>query len=109
MKTYAITFIDNKEYASGQTFQLDRGKSLLNNMLLHNISTHSKCGGKAVCSRCRVKILSDQNYCNKPVKEEKIIFNQVQIEQGWRLACQVYCLRDVSIYLPSKLEIENNS
>ncbi len=106
MKTYSITFFNDKESASGQVFPLVRGKTLLNNMLLHSVVTHSKCGGKAICGRCRIKILSQQDHCNKPVEEEKFILNESQIEQGWRLACQVHCLRDIQVYLPSVAEIE---
>lgn len=101
MKTYCLTLFDEANTTKGQSYPIERGQTLLKNMLLNNISTQSKCGGKAICGHCRVKVLSGQSHCNKPVAEEKIILNELQIEQGWRLACQLHCLRDINAYVPS--------
>ncbi|MCU7800049.1 MAG: 2Fe-2S iron-sulfur cluster binding domain-containing protein [gamma proteobacterium symbiont of Lucinoma myriamae] len=68
--------------------------------MLHSVDTASKCGGKAICGCCRVKILSGHKYCNKPVSEERVILNKQELKQGWRLSCQLYCLRDVTIFIP---------
>jgi len=105
MTNYTFTIyssVDAYSTSSGNSYTLERAKSLLNNFMLHGIHTQAKCGGKAICSQCRVKILSEQNYCNKPVAEENIFFTAEQIKQGWRLACQLYSLRDISLYLPSE-------
>ncbi len=102
MNSYCFTLFDENKTTEGHSYPIERGQTLLKNMFLQNISTQSKCGGKAICGLCRVKILSGQNHCNQPLEEEKIILGETQIEQGWRLACQLYCLRDISIYLPSQ-------
>lgn len=83
------------------SYSLDRSKTLHNNFMQHNIKTHSQCGGKAICGGCRIKILSGQRYCNKAVDEEKIILTEQELEEGWRLACQLYCLKDISLFIPS--------
>ena len=103
MKGYSFT-IDNAE----QTYPLKRGYSLLNNLLLNNIVTHSKCGGKAICGRCRIKITAGIEHCNKPLPEERGILNSEQIDQGWRLACQTQCIRDIRFYIPTQSEVEEN-
>ncbi len=105
MKTCYLSLYTDENYlndikGNGQLYQIKKGQTLLNNLLLNNIHTQSKCGGKAICGYCRVKVLAGQKHCNKPLAEEKNILSKLQIEQGWRLACQVYCLRDISIYLP---------
>jgi len=89
-----------------QIFDLNRGYSLLNNLLLNDVTSHAKCGGKAVCSRCRIKITSGLEYCNKPVAEEKVLLTQEELNEGWRLACQTFCLKSLSLYLPSLDEID---
>jgi len=106
MTTHFITLVNKSGTLIGQFYPIERGQTVLKNLLLHGISTQSKCGGKAICGHCRVKVLSTQSHCNKPVAEEKIILGEHQIEQGWRLACQLYCLRDISVYLPSQDEIK---
>lgn len=107
MKSYTITFSNDTNSKDRQAYHLEQGQTLLNNMLLHNVLTHSECGGKAICARCRVKILSDKKYCNPITAEEKVMLSTSQLEQGWRLACQTYCLRDVRVYLPSRSEVDN--
>jgi len=88
-------FINN----SGHGFSFNRSQTLLNNLTLNNIKTPTKCGGKAICGYCRIKVLSNQKYCNKANDAEKSILNKTEINEGWRLACQLYSLRDISICL----------
>lgn len=109
MSAYSFTVFDELTEDKGQSYPLQRGQTLLKNMLLHKISTHSKCGGKAICGHCRVKIISAQSHCNKPVAEEKIHLSEEQIQQGWRLSCQLYCLKDITIYFPTQDEITHSS
>ncbi len=85
---------------TGRSYTFNRTQTLLNNMSLNNIKTPAKCGGKAICGYCRIKVLSDQKYCSKPNNAEKSILNQEEINTGWRLACQLYSLRDISIVQP---------
>lgn len=103
MQDYQFT-IHNEEFTSlespAHSFSLDRSQTLLRNFMLHGVVTGSKCGGKAICGGCRVKILSGHQYCNKPISEEKVILNEQELLQGWRLSCQLYCLRDVTIFIP---------
>lgn len=102
MKSYSFT-IDN----SGQSYPLKRGYSLLNNLLLNNILSQSKCGGKAICGRCRIKITKGIKHCNKPLPEEQVILSDEQLKQGWRLACQTQCIKDIQFYLPTQREIDD--
>ena len=103
MSHFSFTLVDKKSSIIGQPYRLERGQTLLKNLLLNEITTNSKCGGKAICGHCQVQIISGRKYCNKPVAEEKAQLTGLQIKQGWRLACQLYCLKDVSLYLPSKV------
>ena len=102
MADYSLTLF-NKESAfltnTGHSYGFNRAQTLLNNLSLNKIKTPAKCGGKAICGYCRVKVLSDQKYCSKPNNAEKSILNQEEINEGWRLACQLYSLRDISIFL----------
>ncbi|MCW8930224.1 MAG: 2Fe-2S iron-sulfur cluster-binding protein [Gammaproteobacteria bacterium] len=107
MNQYSFKLVYDKTDSTGIPYPLERGQTLLKNLLLNNITPFSKCGGKAICGLCRVQVLSGKQYCNKPVIEETNILSNELIEEGWRLACQLYCLKDVQLYLPSKEEIEH--
>jgi len=104
MKGFSFT-IENTE----QSYPLKRGYSVFNNLLLNNIATHSKCGGKAICGRCKIKITAGIEHCNKPLAEERVFLDNELINQGWRLACQTQCIRDIRLYIPTQREIEGSS
>lgn len=102
-----LTIVDKNLSIIDSAYPLERSQNLLKNLLINRITTFSKCGGKAICGGCRVKITAGHRYCNKPVAEEKVHMTEQQLEQGWRLACQVFCLRDINVYLPTIEEIKN--
>jgi len=107
MQSFHFTIFNNEfslADTSAQTYRLNRGQTLLKNFQQYNITTRAKCGGKAICGRCRIKILSGHEYCNKAIPEENIILTRQELDQGWRLACQLYCLKDISIFIPAKIE-----
>ena len=101
----SITIVDKNHSAIDTAYPLEKGQSLLKNLMLNGIKSHSKCGGKAICSNCKIQVISGNQYCNKPVAEEKIHLSELQLKHGWRLACQLFCLKDISVYLPTKDEI----
>lgn len=106
MQTYFFTIVADESLLAEQATQnytLERGQTLFNNFTRHNLKTHSKCGGKAICGQCRIKILSGSERCNKPLKEEKVILSDEELKQGWRLSCQLYCLANVSILIPTEV------
>jgi uncharacterized 2Fe-2S/4Fe-4S cluster protein (DUF4445 family) len=58
----------------------------------------SICGGVGNCNRCKVQIISGR--ATKPTPDEESALSQSEIEQGYRLACQVYPLSDISLHVP---------
>lgn len=103
MQTYYLTISSDESSLvnnSSHSYALERGQTILKNFMLQGIKTKAKCGGKAICGECRIKVLAGSKNCNKPVSEEKIILKKQELKQGWRLACQLYCLTNVSIFVP---------
>lgn len=83
------------------------GRSLLVSLLNEDQPIHTVCGGKAGCGCCRVKILQGGDKLS-PVNENEIRrLGSAIIKDGWRLACQTYLLRDVTIYLPKGNELDS--
>lgn len=54
------------------------------------------CGGKGMCGKCRVRVVR-----RLPVTpEDKRIFSEAQLAQGWRLACKAVTREAVEIVVP---------
>lgn len=58
----------------------------------------SICGGVGSCERCRVQIIAGE--VSKLTLEEEAALTKSEIDQGYRLACQVSPLGDVKIHVP---------
>lgn len=55
------------------------------------------CGGKSMCGKCRVRVVRGR----LPVTpEDKRIFSEAQLAQGWRLACKAVTREAVEIVVP---------
>ncbi|MEA2066428.1 MAG: 2Fe-2S iron-sulfur cluster-binding protein [Thermotogota bacterium] len=42
-----------------QTYDLNKDKSLFHNLIDNNIYLPSACGGKGMCGRCKIKVISN--------------------------------------------------
>lgn len=61
-----------------------KGETLLDALIREGIAVDAPCGGKGRCKKCRVRILNG----NVPIDpEERAVFSQEELAQGWRLAC----------------------
>lgn len=74
--------------------------NLLNNILASGENIETICGGKAVCGKCRVKVLEGSKYISPKTKAEELKLKHL-LDEGWRLACQTFSLRDITVYIPS--------
>lgn len=58
----------------------------------------SPCGGKGVCGKCKVQILSGNP--GPLSKEEETCLSQEEIQAGYRLACKVMIEDDLTVRIP---------
>jgi uncharacterized 2Fe-2S/4Fe-4S cluster protein (DUF4445 family) len=80
-----------------------RGKCLKKESLLAcvhclGVGISSICGGKGTCHSCKIQVLSGT--VSKPTPNELETFSRLEIEGGWRLACQTYPASDCKIAVP---------
>ncbi|MFW9824512.1 MAG: ASKHA domain-containing protein [Candidatus Thorarchaeota archaeon] len=54
-----------------------------------SIPIRSICGGAGTCGKCKLLIQKGKEYLISPSDSEKKILEEIEIEEGWRLACQV--------------------
>jgi len=53
-----------------------------------NIKIRSECGGKGTCGNCRIKVQYGEEFLQSPTSAERDLFNESELKDGWRLACQ---------------------
>lgn len=82
---------------SGEVFEIEEGKTLLDFLREKEIYVKSSCGGHASCADCVVKIVAGEDHLSpSPFPELKLLGNVFHITKE-RLACQLSITGDVSI------------
>ncbi len=62
------------------------------------VQLHAVCGGKGLCGKCKVQVRGYESY----TEEETKFFSADELEQGFRLACQVIIDRNLTVDIPEK-------
>jgi adenylate cyclase len=83
----------------GRQVRIPKGLSVLEASLRYNVPHASVCGGRARCSTCRVKVVSDRSALPKPSGRESFVLARVGAgkDPSIRLACQLRPQTDVAV------------
>ncbi len=76
------------------------GKSLLSALADKNVFLPSACGGKGSCGQCKVQVFEGGG---EILPTETVHFTRKQIQDHWRLGCQVKVKGDMSIGVPASV------
>lgn len=76
------------------------GNSLLLTLSNNNILLPSACGGSGSCGMCKCQVLEGGG---EILPTEVGFFTRKQIQQNWRLACQVKVKNDLKIRIPEEI------
>lgn len=76
------------------------GNSLISTLAEQHIHLPSACGGKGSCGQCRCQVLKGGGSI---LPTETGFFSRKEIQQGWRLGCQVKVKEDMSIAVPASI------
>jgi Na+-transporting NADH:ubiquinone oxidoreductase subunit F len=80
------------------------GQTLLSALTAEGIPVPSPCGGKATCKQCRLQILEGKE---EPLETDKGTFTKKQLEDGWRLSCQLKVKHDMHVHIEERyLEVK---
>ena len=86
-------------YANGRTIRVPKGFSVLEASLRHNLPHASVCGGRARCSTCRIRVISDHNALPLPSKREAFVLGRIgATDPSIRLACQLRPTEDLAFF-----------
>lgn len=79
--------------------RVPKGLSVLEASLRFNIPHASVCGGRARCSTCRVRVVSDRSNLPRPSGREAFVLTRVGVgaDPSIRLACQLRPQSDIAV------------
>jgi adenylate cyclase len=78
--------------------RVPKGLSVLEASLRFKVPHASVCGGRARCSTCRVRVVSDRAALPRPSRREAFVLNRVGAgDPSIRLACQLRPQTDVAV------------
>lgn len=89
-KIYNITIKDKNI-----TLQAKSGTNLYKLLLDEKLINPTLCNGAGQCGKCRIKFTG--NYIPKPVYKETLSLAKINIDAGFRLACQQNIKKDMEI------------
>ena len=79
-------------------YHANLGENLLSVAALAGVFVDGTCGGKGICGKCKVKVLSGDL---EPIKTHEIGFlTKTEVLNGYRLACKIFIESDMDIELP---------
>lgn len=82
----------------GKRIKAEEKMSLLTLAQQAGISLSAVCGGAGVCGACKVICLDGS--ISAVQTEERDVFSESELAQGWRLACMAYPQSDVKVEIP---------
>ena len=80
--------------------EVDSGNTLLSTLGNNKIFLPSACGGGGTCAMCKCQVISGGG---EILPTEKPYFNRKQIQDNWRLGCQVKVKENMDIHVPEEI------
>ena len=84
----------------GRRGECRKNESLLACARRLGVGINSICGGTGICHSCKVQILGGT--VSKPTPNEREAFSSRELEEGWRLACQIFPTSDMKLMIPAE-------
>ncbi len=95
MKRHRVLFTP-----SSKEILVEEGKSVLDAAREAGIYIHSDCSGKGQCGRCRIRLI--EGAVSPFSDEESVFINDVDREQGYRLACLSRLTGELTVWIPGE-------
>ncbi len=85
------------------TVDVEKGISILDAALRHDMPLYHTCGGNCSCSTCRVLVIAGAENLSAPEAAEKEILDAFDLLPPYRLGCQAQVLKgDVFVEIPDR-------
>lgn len=87
----------------GKTFDVEKGISVLEAALRHDVPIYHTCGGNCSCSTCRVLVRSGGRNLSPMEPDERGVLDSFDLKAPYRLGCQALVLGDtVEVEVPER-------
>lgn len=83
----------------GRRIKVKCGSTVFNAAREAGIYIRSECGGIGFCGKCKV-VIKDRNAVSRINDVERKFLSEVEISEGYRLACQTEIYDDVTVFIP---------
>lgn len=83
--------------STGEAFACEVGANLMRVLLENHIYVDNACGGRGLCGKCRVRVLSGEENLTGVTDEEKKLLSDDERKSGVRLCCMMEVNGDVSV------------
>lgn len=85
---------------NGEVVEVEAGSTLLSTLGNQKIFLPSACGGGGTCAMCKCQVLEGGG---EILPTEKPYFSRKEIQNNWRLGCQVKVKQDMKIKVPEEI------
>ena len=83
--------------------EVERGTTILEGAMDHEVSIYHACGGNASCSTCRVEVLRGGDNLSGIEAPEREILDSFDLKPPYRLGCQALVLGgDIVVEIPKR-------
>ena len=82
---------------AGRAVPLSPARSILVTLQLAGVPIETRCGGRALCGRCAIRVLSGAQMLSPPRERELQRLKAIGASPDMRLACQTHARGDVEI------------
>ena len=82
------------------TIKVSPGETILGTLGNNKIFLPSACGGGGTCALCKCQVISG---AGEILPTEKPYFTRKEIQNNWRLGCQVKIKNDMEIKIPEEI------
>jgi uncharacterized 2Fe-2S/4Fe-4S cluster protein (DUF4445 family) len=81
----------------GRSVYVLEGTKIIEAAARAGVTINTPCGGAGTCGKCQVKITAGSK---EPLEVDRNVFNEEQLKDGWRLACQTSIHSEMVVYIP---------
>ncbi len=89
-----VSFINSNKHKS---FEVEQNTPLMYALLNQGLPVASSCHGKAVCSKCRIRIVSGQENLSPETDLETELRKKNKISAEFRISCQTIVIGDITV------------
>lgn len=87
--------------SGGFVVEIEKGETILEGLHREGVHFPVSCGGNGLCGKCKIGLLNGELEISK---EDKILFTEKELEQGYRLSCKAIPLKDCRILIQNRQE-----